>query len=417
LARPTDHPEPANTLPPAELNPLLNPLLAQNMGRWAEVYFTSPPEKRDEAVLALLRELEGGPSAKNERPSDEGSKTMTKETVSSAGKVRQELKQFENGHQDEAYSVCPSCGRKNTADYTFCGMCGTLLGGTQAEALPAGPDPSFVQPLTTPAMVFRDAPAAELADEEFQLSHEKTYPSTSDADRNLRNISWLSTENVGQFQDPPEPFSVPYRYRIYIGAVLAIVIGALVYTAWRSTQVQSAGRHSLPQAASDTPAPAPARNPASAPVAATPTKTAQAASQTPQPKPQEAPAPAAAAPKLPAKALIPAAATPSRNLPAEPAQVISPHQGNGAEELAVAQGYLSSGNGKSRDSGEAAKWLWQSVRKQNGAATLMLSDLYLRGDGVPKNCDQARLLLDVAVRKSIAGAAERLRNLRAFGCQ
>ncbi len=33
------------TLPDPELNPLLNPLLAANMGRWAEVYFTNPPEK------------------------------------------------------------------------------------------------------------------------------------------------------------------------------------------------------------------------------------------------------------------------------------------------------------------------------------------------------------------------------------
>lgn len=42
-----------------ELNPLLNPLLADNMGRWAEVYFTAPPERREEAVLELLHELEG----------------------------------------------------------------------------------------------------------------------------------------------------------------------------------------------------------------------------------------------------------------------------------------------------------------------------------------------------------------------
>jgi len=46
-----------------------------------------------------------------------------------------------------------------------------------------------------------------------------------------------------------------------------------------------------------------------------------------------------------------------------------------------------------------------------------LSDLYLRGDGVPKSCDQARLLLDAVARKGKASAAERLRNLQAFGCQ
>jgi TPR repeat protein len=47
----------------------------------------------------------------------------------------------------------------------------------------------------------------------------------------------------------------------------------------------------------------------------------------------------------------------------------------------------------------------------------MLSDLYLHGEGVPKNCDQARVLLDAAARKGEAAAAERLRNLPSYGCQ
>jgi len=51
----------AETLPDPELNPLLNPLLGAHMGRWAEVYFTSPPEKRNQAVADLLRELKSAP--------------------------------------------------------------------------------------------------------------------------------------------------------------------------------------------------------------------------------------------------------------------------------------------------------------------------------------------------------------------
>jgi TPR repeat protein len=61
--------------------------------------------------------------------------------------------------------------------------------------------------------------------------------------------------------------------------------------------------------------------------------------------------------------------------------------------------------------------LWKSVAKQNPTAALLLSDLYLKGNGVGKNCDQARLLLDSAGRKGVPGVAERLRNLPAFGCQ
>jgi TPR repeat protein len=78
---------------------------------------------------------------------------------------------------------------------------------------------------------------------------------------------------------------------------------------------------------------------------------------------------------------------------------------------------LSGNHGMTRDSREAAQWLWKAVGKGNLAATMALSDLYLRGDGVPKNCDQARLLLDAAARKGGTTAAQRLRNLQAFGCE
>jgi TPR repeat protein len=92
-------------------------------------------------------------------------------------------------------------------------------------------------------------------------------------------------------------------------------------------------------------------------------------------------------------------------------------QQNGSEELVAAEKYLHAGPGTARDSQEAATWLWKAVAKQNSTASLLLSDLYLRGDGVTKSCDQARLLLDAAARKGVTAAAERLRNLQAFGCR
>jgi TPR repeat protein len=92
-------------------------------------------------------------------------------------------------------------------------------------------------------------------------------------------------------------------------------------------------------------------------------------------------------------------------------------ESSGAEELATAEKYLNRGHGGANDNREAAQWLWKAVGKGNLAATMVLSDLYLRGDGIPKSCDQARLLLDVAARKGKTSAGERLRNLQAFGCQ
>jgi TPR repeat protein len=90
---------------------------------------------------------------------------------------------------------------------------------------------------------------------------------------------------------------------------------------------------------------------------------------------------------------------------------------NGAEELAIAQRYLSGTDGQARNSAEGAKWLWKAIAKHNADATLLLSDLYLKGDGVPKNCDQARVLLDAAAVRGMKGAGDRLRHLQAFGCQ
>jgi TPR repeat protein len=97
--------------------------------------------------------------------------------------------------------------------------------------------------------------------------------------------------------------------------------------------------------------------------------------------------------------------------------IVASLQGNGSEELAVAESYLNGTRGRARDTSEAAKWLWRSFGKQNGAAALLLSDLYVHGDGVPQSCDQARLLLDAAARKGTPGATQRLTNLPSLGCQ
>ena len=42
---------------PSELNPLTNPALERNLGRWAQVYFSNPPAKRQQAVSNLLEEI------------------------------------------------------------------------------------------------------------------------------------------------------------------------------------------------------------------------------------------------------------------------------------------------------------------------------------------------------------------------
>jgi TPR repeat protein len=213
----------------------------------------------------------------------------------------------------------------------------------------------------------------------------------------------------------PEYEPESYRYRVYLGVALAILLSVFIYMAWRSTLAGRSASHQLP---APIPAAAPeaveqpassSNEPALAPSA--PGKASTAESET---KAASTPHPSAPHPKVAPSSPAPQSAESPSATPSSPA--ISA-KGNGTEELAIALSYLNGTPGKARDDGEAAKWLWKSVAKHNDTAALMLSDLYLRGSGVGKNCDQARLLLDAAARKNVAGAAERLRNLQAFSCQ
>lgn len=60
--------------------------------------------------------------------------------------------------------------------------------------------------------------------------------------------------------------------------------------------------------------------------------------------------------------------------------------------------------------------LWSSVQAGDTKAAVALADLYLRGDGVPVNCDQARVLLLVASKKNDAEATKKLQDLDEAGC-
>ena len=157
-----DNQEHPKTLPSPELNPLTNPVLGRNMGRWAEVYFTSPPEKREQAVQELLRELE------RDSPAGEASAQATA-VPSEPGNAVQESRTFFSAHDPanstedssatsgitsgaahsetaaanfrktfetspglaaplrEEFIQCRSCGRLSLVEQKFCGACGAAL--------------------------------------------------------------------------------------------------------------------------------------------------------------------------------------------------------------------------------------------------------------------------------------------------
>ncbi len=67
------------------------------------------------------------------------------------------------------------------------------------------------------------------------------------------------------------------------------------------------------------------------------------------------------------------------------------------------------------DSAAAAAWLWKAAAKGNPAAPVRLADMYIKGDGVPRSCEQAMVLLKTAAEKENAPARNRLASMYGSG--
>ena len=453
----TEHSEGPSILPPPELNPLVNPLLAENMGRWAQVYFTSPPEKREHAVQELLRELGAEYSARAEAGvAVSSSVAPALNNPSAVAEPGSEAMVHPGSLVSEVQPApirCHACGRKNPSSQKFCGMCGTRLGDETAVAdlhredlhqedlhhqdlqpeIPYREDPHREdfqpahpqvedQPTENPHL---DEPAFVLGREsQFPPQHEDVY----EPKLNRHELSlFQSGRDISYNDEEMDALRASGSYRIFAAIVVVIIVGALGYLAWRNAQASSQTSHSRPPVsyAADEPA-------SSEPVSSSPSKT-DIPDRGPSARPsaedhaglsRDAAEPTRAVPtrKEPArKAATSKAGTATQAaLRTTPRTENSPQTdawaGGGSEELAVAQGYLSGTNGHSRNSAEAAKWLWRAIGKHNADATILLSEMYLKGDGVSKNCDQARVLLDSATLRGVKGAGQRLRHLQAFGC-
>jgi len=470
-------------LPDSELNPLLNPLLAANMGRWAEVYFTSSPEKRAQAVSDLVRELANQPTA---RPSNYEASYEASDPASEVPETRVEhyrsqessSSSFEEGRNfaekhssavgEEAALVCESCGYVNSFVQRFCGMCGRPLnrhfeerfaGEEQRPVLEANagswddteslfePSESRVGEYASgaqggdvsPFLADQNQPIPERLSSrsedvgslghrvEEYLLHRDPLPYDHDLQdkplpQNRLQDNPVQLNSLSNYQSEPERSSS--HYRIYFGVILALLLGLLVYKTWRGNAAFHGGSgasSALPQAVPGQPATESESTtpPASSASSASPAPSASSVPQQPNPDRR---ATGSASPPL-ARARKQSSASEKKHQKAHRASPAveaassptSTPQANGSEELRKAQKYLS-GVGSQRDTQQAVSWLWKAVAKQNLAATLLLSDLYVRGDGVAKSCDQARLLLDAAARKGNSTAADRLRNLKSFGC-
>ncbi len=79
----------------------------------------------------------------------------------------------------------------------------------------------------------------------------------------------------------------------------------------------------------------------------------------------------------------------------------------GADEMAKAK--------DASDATASAAWLWKATAKGNPEAPVQLADMYIKGNGVPRSCEQAVVLLKTAAEKENALARNRLASMYATG--
>jgi hypothetical protein len=103
-----------------------------------------------------------------------------------------------------------------------------------------------------------------------------------------------------------------------------------------------------------------------------------------------------------------------------PTEEISPQTSadidNGRADFQIANTFLHQArtpDAKAR----AAALLWAAVAKGSSDAEIELADIYGRGDGVRRNCQQARILLAAARDKHNLLAGKETDELRVYGCR
>ena len=390
--------------PKTDLSRLMHPLLEQNLDKLAEVYLTNPPEERDKAIAQLLHELEssaaGGAAPEPFRAAKPAPASAT----------------------TRAPVLCPACHRESRAEQRFCGFCGAPL-YVDAPHLP-DPPPEYQY--------------AEDGGGILGLSSLPSEPAPLESD-----VQFLRDRTFGGVYATEE--ANPSRARYWIVALVILLLAGLGYREWVSlgrpesiSEVMSSG-HPGPPVRATAPPSAPAAPPSQMAQASQPaqpgTSPAEesgalpsgqqqqltetdlpgsteppATTPAPQSPPALAPANPAAQPAAPELSKKPAATRPVTLASDTEArtEASAAASSNGAVELAQAQRYLSQ-----RETTLAAEWLWKSVSKQNGQAALLLADLYTRGEGVPRSCEQARMLLVAAAKRGIEGAGIRLRTIEA----
>jgi hypothetical protein len=364
-----------DTLPRPELSPLANPTLERNLSRWARVYFGNPPGKREQAISQLLQEI------KSETSRILVAEQARQESSARSGEIKSS--EFLN-------ASCPTCHQQNLSGNRFCGQCGAPL-----HSVPSG-----VRIGSTAAPRKASSPAPRLQ---------------SDGE-----VQWLRDRALGSLYEFEAPARQGWKYALGVVAIALAGFGYLQWAHSHPTRVRSLVPAAGPQVTAPASRPPVARSlsaevqslPQADPSVLHPSTTKPAEIQ-PTPVVRQA----QEGPDRNSLTARTQSAAQTSSLPSTTPTPPGAEMGDsGIADLRLAERYLGGSMGV-RDSSEAAKLLWKAVRQQNTTAAILLSQLYQRGDGVPKSCDQARLLLIAATKRGAPQAAEQLRELESRGCR
>lgn len=120
--------------------------------------------------------------------------------------------------------------------------------------------------------------------------------------------------------------------------------------------------------------------------------------------------PAASAPAKPAPRAE-ATHTPAKPVPSKPTP-----QPSAEADASLNAGSAELQRGIAAGANEVGRmWLWKATGKGNGEAPVILADMYAQGRGVPKDCDQAVVILKAAAKKANPRARSKLGSMYAAG--
>lgn len=245
------------------------------------------------------------------------------------------------------------------------------------------------------------ASMAALSNERFSNalpSHDDIAPETSEPEVPASRPSFYAAHLV-----PLERFLTATRRRFILGVLLGILLSAVVAV----PAFKYSGDRKQAPASQATPSPTNVGKPDAQPGSPETVPSSEAA---------RAPLPASAAGNARRSGQSgPHPDDPFGLAPTQP-RPRSPRWPSGGQITAASVQTRSDSTKSSKKIAVTPQQLWASVQAGNTKAAVMLADLYIHGDGVPVNCNQARVLLLVASEKRNADAIRKLRELDKTGC-